>query len=344
MTNGCIEPELMSLIEHKAQNEDPDKTLEYVVEYISQLNKHVSDEITLSSYEIEQKLDYLIGCTTITLDLPLNNLEFLRARKLEGNSFKHLDDLSYIKLPSDKFPQIGRLNSLGQPLFYAALKVRKCDKALDVVLSEADARDLDKFTILLSSQKDGTDITLRILGIWNDVRIGIKPFYMDSTVFQYYLATYEKIVSQFPAKLLKAYQLTDRFLADIISRKGSSRLYEITSVASSIMLSSDNIDGILYSSVKANGEPVVALTPFTVDNKIEHSRATEVFVEKHLGYEFYNYKTEHIGSITPTSGSIVWPHLTNQNKEKLLIMDRLKRLWNALKKSKASNYFISKKS
>ena len=89
--------------------------------------------------------------------------------------------------------------------------------------------------------------------------------------------------------MLLAYDLTDWFFADILSRKGSKSLYQVTSTLGSVFMSG-NSDGVLYTSVQAKGEPVVALIPSSVDSKIEHQFVCNIMIEECYGYEFFKYK------------------------------------------------------
>lgn len=197
---------------------------------------------------------------TITLDHPLTELELLRVRLCEGKKFNNDDELSYIKRTSDTFPKAGRLNQTGQALFYASLAVKQDDTALRVVLSEAREKELDRLNVLRSHRVTGSDLNLQIVRIWDQVRRDEKPYYLNKDTFYYYKMAREYMVQKFDPKLLLAYELTDRFFADILSREGSDRLYQVTSALSNVFLSVKN-DGVLYSSVQAKGEPVVALTP-----------------------------------------------------------------------------------
>jgi len=297
-------------IEEKAFKECGVSNLLSVSTYIHQLKKHIDGTLRLPNNEIEQKLDFLIGCMTITLDNPFINLEFLRARRSEEEVFCNVNELSYIKKPSKTFPHLGRLNSAGMSLFYASV-IRpdsKTDKGLMVVLSEARARKLDRMRVLRSRQKENEDLNLRMIGIWDDIRRGCKPAFMDSKVYNYYAATYDYMLSKFTPTLLIAYQLTDRFLADIMSRKGSSKLYDVTSITSAIMLDDKEqetkIDGILYSSVEAKDEPVIVLKPEAVDAKLNHDWVTEVLIKQHYGYEFFDYETIKKFTINKKTGEL----------------------------------------
>jgi len=173
-------------------------------------------------------------------------------------------------------------------------------------LSEAGAKELDRLNVLRSHQKTGSDLNLRIIGIWDQVRRNEQPYYLSQNTFEYYKKTRGYMVQRFDPKLLSAYELTDRFFSDILSRKGNDNLYQVTSALSSVFMD-ENSDGVLYSSVEAKGEPVVALTPEAVDSKLEHQFACDVKIDECYGYEFFKYKTiAKTSSIDRKTGELKW--------------------------------------
>ena len=188
---------------------------------------------SVTNKEIAIKVDYLAGCLTITLDAPMEELEFLRARLCEEGKFEYTHELSYIKDTTVSFPKVGRLNEVGQLIFYAAIIRKKDDAALGVVLSEVGAKDLDHLNIIRSHQKANCDLNLRIIGIWDQVRRNERPYDLSELIFDYYKKAKEYMGEKFDSRLLKAYELTDRFFADLLSRKGSEPLYQVTSAISS---------------------------------------------------------------------------------------------------------------
>lgn len=306
-TSIYLEPSLISLIDNKANKECDNTALLYSSTFISQLNNHINGVSSLSISEIEEKIDYLVGCLTITLDIPINELEFLRVRRCEGKRFECVKELSYVKAVTKSFPAQGRMNQAGQALFYAALSVKKDDTALRVALSEAGSKNLDRLNVLRSDQKSGCDLNIRVIGIWDQVRRGSQPYYLDSKIFNYYEKASNYMEQKFSRDLLYAYQLTDRFFADVLSRKGSVNLYQVTSIISYAILGGSICEGILYTSVEAEGEPVVALKPSSVDAKLVHQWAADVNIEKKLGYEFYKYRTlGKTKSIDVQSGRLIW--------------------------------------
>lgn len=301
-----LQSDLIGLIDRKAEEECSDKAILYSSTYIRQLKNHINGTCILSIHEIKNRVGYLASRLTITLDNPLQGMEFLRVRPCEGQKFNSICELSYIKKTTDNFPRGGRLNKTGQALFYAGVLVKQDETALQVVLSEARAKEFDCYSVLRTHQLPDTDLNLRIIGIWDQVRRNEKPYYLNQDTFDYYTEARKYMAKQFAPELLLAYELTDRFFADILSREGNERLYQVTSALSNGFLT-DKCDGVLYSSVKAKGEPVVALKPLVVDDKLEHQFVTEVLIEKSFGYEFYQFKTlAKTSNIDKVSGKLEW--------------------------------------
>jgi len=303
----ALEQSLVKLIDKKATVECGEKALLHSSTYIRQLNDHINGTCSLSNNEIATKVGYLAECLTITLDKPVQELEFLRVRLCEGPKFEYAKQLSYIKDTTASFPSMGRLNKTGQSLFYAAIVVKQDDTALRVVLSEAGAKDLDRLNVIRFHQRNDCDLNLRIIGIWDQVRRNDRPYYLSKHVFDYYKNTKEYMDQKFDPRLLSAYELTDRFFADVLSRKGTEALYQVTSAVSSVFLDGNSCEGVLYSSVEAKGEPVVALKPQTVDGKLQHQWVSDIAVEQCFGYEFFQYKT--LGKtvkIDSKDGKLVW--------------------------------------
>lgn len=302
-----LEQKLITLINEKANKECGSTALLSASHFIEELEKHITGDCTLSEQVISNKVDYLAGCLTITLDVGVTELELLRTRCSNDLHFKNVDEVSYIKSPTSTFPPLGRLNKPGQVIYYAAVKVRQDDTALRVVLSESNARTLDTFHVLSSEQQKKTNINLRIVGIWDLVRRDCKPSYLSEDTFLYYKEVYKLMKCKFSPELLMAYELTDRFFNDLYSRKGSNCLYQVTSEISTLLLDSEISDGILYSSVQAKDEPLIALKPKTVDQKITHKWVSEVEVKRKLGYEYYLYNTNNgPAKVEKSTGRINW--------------------------------------
>jgi hypothetical protein len=285
-----LQEELIQLIEKKAFLECPKTAIKYTTTYIKQLKEHINGVNALPQSEIIHKIEYLVGCVYIALNCHLTNLEFLRGRRCDKDWFTKFEELSYIKPTTENFPKIGRFNKEGKGHYYGALMMPNCNRATNVVLSEIEARELDKINFLRSHQKNGCTINTGMIGIYDHIRRKNRPYYISEPIFLYYEEALKFMQKIFSTELFMAYQLTDRFLADIASSPSSTSLYAVTSEVSDILLSNE-CEGILYSSVKAKDEPLIVITPTSVDEKIDHQCIHNIKVENQYGYEFYEYTT-----------------------------------------------------
>ena len=113
------------------------------------------------------------------------------------------------------------------------------------------------------------------------------------------MAAHEYMKKKFSQNQLLAYQLCDAFFADVLSREGSDRLYKVTSTLGEYFLEDSHVDGIIYTSVKAKGEPVIALSPTAVNAKVDYVKAEAITINR--VYDSFGYKTSHQASIINNS-------------------------------------------
>ena len=73
-------------------------------------------------------------------------------------------------------------------------------------------------------------------------------------------------------------------------------MYIVTSILASLFLNGDKVDGILYTSVKAEGSPVLAIKVESM-YKIEHESAISFEIQENYGYALYKAKTLYKGQI-----------------------------------------------
>lgn len=78
------------------------------------------------------------------------------------------------------------------------------------------------------------------------------------------------------------------FFSDIIKRKGSGRLYKVTSVIASRLLLSETTDAIVYESVQVTDEPSIVIKTDIVDTYITHKGTYCFKVKENFGYGIYD--------------------------------------------------------
>jgi hypothetical protein len=265
--------------------------------------------LPLSYSEIENKLDYLVGYFTITLEHPIDpGLQLLRAVKYQEEidttfpCYEEVSRLSYIPIDSGIIPNIGRLNKQGNSIYYGCIYFDDKFGGYNVAFSEVNALERDRINILKS--KTTQELMLNFIGLMDYIFRESKPYFISGDTYVYYKNLYEYMETKFNQNLFTAFQLCDAFFADILSRKESGKLYDITSVLASIFLDGDRSDGLFYASIQAKGSPVVALKPYIVDSKVKHESAECFEIVKSYGYANYHAKKTHEGLIE--NDNVTW--------------------------------------
>lgn len=305
-----IAPDVTDLIDRKATVENPQAAegLSDVINAIEQLNDHISRDRRLSEAEIEKFLDFLVGSFTLTLDLPIKaGLKILRAVKYDvrgaGCGHDRVCRLSYFKTCDEKKPAMGRLNKQGDAVYYGSIYFNETWGGVNVAFAEVNVKTGDRINILDSITTD--EIKVRYIGIYDFVRRNRKPDFLHDETFDYFRKIYAYQKKKFDVKLFAAYQLCDAFFADIMRRKESGRLYEVTSVLGAMFLENKSTDGLIYTSVKAEGSPVIALKPDCVDAKVNHLKARSFRIQKDCGYAMF-FAEHNCDGVIGKEGSIVW--------------------------------------
>jgi len=297
-----VEEKLMNLINIKAKEMNPDalNCCNFVSTIINQLNDYIEGVISLSEERISFLLDHLIGYYTITLDIPLDKgLKILRAVKFENLEkkpcFGEVSRLSYIPKTSNITPSIGRLNKCGKSIFYGCVYFDDNFGGYNVAFSEVDALKNEKINILKSETSDV--IKVNYVGIYDYVKRESKPYFLSEEVYSYFKSVYEYEEQIFDKYVFASFQLCDAFFSDILRRRKSDRLYTVTSILASHFLEGDRVDGLIYTSVKAEGAPVIAIKPESVDSKVSHKKAVSFEIQENYGYAMYKANSLYQGVV-----------------------------------------------
>jgi hypothetical protein len=266
--------------------------------YIQQLNDFIDSKLELSEDRVKYLLAYLVGYFTITLDIPIDKgMKILRARKFDEIEkepcFEEVSKLSYN--PKGSNIKIGRLNKENESIYYGCIYF-KDDAGINVAFSEVNALPLEKINILES--KTIQDINLRYIGIFDYIRRQAgQPWFISPETYSVFEEVYEYEEKTFDRHIFIAFQLCDAFFSDILRRKESNKLYIVTSILASLFLDDKNVDAILYTSVKAEGSPVIAIKTTSIDDKIEHKSAISFEIKESYGYALYKAKPLYKGQI-----------------------------------------------
>ena len=280
---------------------------------IRELNGFIEGSLTLDDDEIKVKIKRLTSRFTISLILDLDSeISFRRARKFEKESntpycFDNLQDLSYIPDEKKHIVPLGRFNKKEEPMFYTTVHLKNTkEQFFKTAISEINGTNLDYINILDSIP------TKRL----NTIYVGIFDYFVRNKKFPKLIEEHENMFSdifyEFKNKcieknllqLFESYILCSSFFSDIIKRKKSDNLYQVTSTLSSVLLENQNVDAIVYESVEVTDEPSMVIKPNIVDHHIEHKNAYCFKVTNDLGYGIYYL--DEVNSCEIVENNLTW--------------------------------------
>ncbi|UOG91178.1 MAG: hypothetical protein L3K52_13325 [Candidatus Thiothrix sulfatifontis] len=209
--------------------------------------------------------------------------------------FDKVSRLSYIPYNSGIVAPRGRLNKGGDAIYYGCIYFNDDYGGFNIAFSEINALKNEKINILTSITT--SEVNVNYIGIYDYIRKEIKPSFLSEDTYAYFKSVYEYSEKKLDQYVFTAFQLSDAFFSDILRRKESERLYIITSILASLFLDGNSVDGIIYTSVKAEGSPVIALKPISVDNKLSHKEAFSFEIQENFGYAIYKADLLYKGSI-----------------------------------------------
>ena len=292
-----LEPKLIQLIDDKAQNLNPKiNVAKEVAEIVKKLNLYIDEKMNLTLNEVDGFLSILGGYFSTSLYIPLDpETQLLRARPFDLNHLENeVSELSYLPVNKKQFAKQGRFNRKESPIFYSCIYFNS-DGGINVGFSEINAEPGQSVNILRS--KNHSELNMYYVGIYDLVHRECKPRFMPDAMFDKYREVYDYQEEKFSSQVFLAHQICDAFFSDILRRKEHGNLYNVTSRLPEIFLNDEAIDGIIYTSVKAEGSPVVAIKCNSVDQKLTHMSCDAYEILYDFGYARYQAKYTHLGTI-----------------------------------------------
>lgn len=299
-----LEHELVSLIDKKAADlNEKGNVAKDVASIVEKLNDYIEGEIDLTGSDIDRSLSILGGYFSTSLHIPLDpNTQFLRARSFDlGYLESDVSELSYIVEAKKHFVGQGRFNSKGSPIYYGCLYFGS-NGGVNVGFAEINAVANTSVNVLRSVNTH--ELNVYYVGIYDLVHRDCKPRFMSAEMFDKYREVYNYQEQKFSPSVFLAHQICDAFFSDILRRKEHGNLYNVTSRLPKVFLKESDIDGIIYTSVKAEGSPVVAIKTKSIDTKLSHIICDTYQMLFDYGYARYEAHHTHIGSIS--GDNICW--------------------------------------
>ena len=293
-----------------------EESLEELIEVsslIKQLNGFIDNKLELSSKEIENKIKRLISHFTINLVYKLDSkIALRRARKFTTEKtsipfcFDNLEDMLYVPESKKSIIPLGRFNKKEESIYYASIFFKEDENEecfFETAISEINGIELDYINILDSIPTKHLEVVY--IGVFDQLaRDKQLPKWIDKYYYETYLQFKEKCLEKDNRYLFESYLLSNAFFADIIQREGHERLYKVTSIISSILLAYDNVDAIVYESVKVKNSPAIAIKPKVVDSCLVHKEVSSIRINENLGYGMYY--AEPINECIIDNNNLVW--------------------------------------
>lgn len=284
-----LKDDVKELINDKADDLNKQRDVAGYVSCITQqLNDFINQKINLENSEIEKYLDQLVGCFTTTLHTPFTpGLKILRARAFEKEHREtDVNELSYIAKEKNTDVTLGRLNLAKEPMYYGCIYFNELSGGVNVALAEINAKEGQTVNILRSEV--GKELNIYFIGIYDYIFRESRPYFISEEHFSYFKQVYDYQKEKYSKDAFLAHQICDAFFSDVLRKAEHGNLYRVTSLLSKLFLECSTIDGVIYTSVKAEGSPVIALKTESVDSKLLHKEAESLLVQKSHGYALYH--------------------------------------------------------
>lgn len=281
-------------------NENPIKFRDQAWDIISQLLEYIKGDKEIEKNDLYNLIKNLTFFTT-GLSFPLDeNTIVSRAVKYTEDIGDYYDDvsrLSYIPIARSNLANLNRMNEANSPMFYGCLGNNA--NSIGTALLEIGANKNDKINMLFS--KTTQKLFVIPIGVFDYFRRDVNhPFDLHDD----YKNIYEFFKSNTNHHAMIALHLCDAFLTDVLTREGSERLYNVTSLIAKDFFTEERLDGLIYPSVKFSGHPNIVIKPSSVDKKIEHINTSVISVKHRYEYGIYETIETHKGNIV--KNNIEW--------------------------------------
>lgn len=273
-----------------------DDHLSLVNRDINKLYAYLNCKLELTTEDINDLLSNLIQYR-IYLDLPIDKgVCLVRATKIDDYddypNYNDVSRVSYIPLHLKKIVKMGRFNKNYQSMYYGSLFDSYSD--INVPFNEIDVQHGEYINLLISQIRK--DLNIQLIGLFHyyeyDQKKIIPIHNIVKEIYKYYEDTHSN-------NLLLAIKKADEFLFKLSRHDSDNKVYKLTSTLGNLLFKNNNsTDGILYPSVKVDGEPNIVLKPNVVDDKIEH-------IESKLSLSYFNEKEKTMDAKEFMNGKIV---------------------------------------
>lgn len=224
--------------------------------------------------------------------------EMVRTRPTQlGTDVENIKQMSYP--PSSKIG-LQRCNLPGQQVLYAS-------STLDTSLLEIKFSAERPCAITTQFRlKEGNSLSLMPIGELDHYRRHSKTRF-NATDLEH---QFNKFVDPLGHYDRIAFEFVDAYLADFMSRiphdETERNLYEVTARIANAFLQQDDIDGLIYPSVKRQGGFNYAIKPKVFDTKFEPRMFALTTRVHEYGYGLFEYYEHARGTQLNEAGDFIW--------------------------------------
>jgi len=223
---------------------------------------------------------------------------FWRARKIQTNFYKHIDDLSY---PPKHLVNHGRINEKECPFFY--LSSRRETSLAEINSKENDIVQLAGFKI-----KENENLRIATVGeFWNVFKTGYVKF-----VGQDPEGCINRLINSSPKNVAQNLIYIDKYFSEILADTSASKnQYLFTRTLSNRLLKKADTKAIAYPSIKDPGAYNLAIEASKSDLVFENVICLTLKIKNIKRWGIYDYEILSVTEGIDRNGNFIWHKTTD---------------------------------
>ncbi|EPK3482628.1 RES family NAD+ phosphorylase, partial [Acinetobacter baumannii] len=245
---------------------------------------------------------------------------FWRARKIQSNFYKHIDDLSY---PPKDLVNCGRINDKESPFFYLASR-------RETALAEINSKENDIIQLAGFKIKENENLRIAVVGeFWNVFKTGYVKFLGQDPK-----GCINRLINSSSKDLARNLIYIDKYFSEILAdTKAVENEYLFTRTLSNKLLKKAHTDAIAYPSVKDAGAYNLAVEANKSDIVFENVICLTLKIKSIKKWGIYDYRILSAAEGIDENGNFIWHKNTEFTKTPIYNltkseMDKLKKIDN----------------
>lgn len=223
---------------------------------------------------------------------------FWRARKIQDNAYKHIDDLDY---PPKHLVNYGRINEKGCPFFYLASR-------RETALAEINSKENDIIQLAGFKIRENEKLRIAVVGeFWNVFKTGYVKFLGKDPK-----GCINQLINSSPKNIASNLIYIDKYFSEILAdKKASENQYLFTRTLSTELLKKGHSKAIAYPSVKDLGAYNLAVEANESDRVFENVTCLTLKIKKVKKWGIYDHQILSAAEGIDKNGNFIWHKDTN---------------------------------